>query len=89
MAHVCPVCGYDGLQETAYDKDGNPSYEICACCGFEFGFDDESEGASHKEYRQKWLEDGANWFSHDRKPDSWNLQEQLRRIGAVWPPESN
>ena len=38
--HMCPVCGYIGLNEQPYDDNGCPSYEICSCCGFEFGFDD-------------------------------------------------
>ncbi len=33
---TCPVCGYPSLQEEPFY-----SYEICPCCGVEFGFDDE------------------------------------------------
>lgn len=40
MKYICPVCGFKGLTEPAYDDQGNHSYEICSCCGFQFGFDD-------------------------------------------------
>ena len=38
--YICPVCGYDRLEEPVYDEIGEPSFEICSCCGVEFGFDD-------------------------------------------------
>jgi hypothetical protein len=31
------VCGYDGLDEPAFDDVGAPSYDICDCCGTQFG----------------------------------------------------
>ncbi len=38
---------------------GFPSYEVCPCCGFEFGFDDDpgaaSKSSSFGEYRAEWL----------------------------------
>lgn len=55
---ICPVCGYDKLIEEPYD-DGSPSYEICNCCGFEFGYDDSGEGRSFEIYLKKWIERGA------------------------------
>lgn len=61
--NICPVCGYDKLTEAPYDEDGMPSYEICDCCGFEFGFDDLSEGETYSSYREKWICNGAVWFS--------------------------
>jgi len=80
MEYICPVCGYPKLKEQPYDKDGNPSYVICDCCGFEFGFDDSSKNFSYKEYRKKWIEDGANWFSPSKKPGNWSLTDQLKNI---------
>ena len=38
--NTCPVCGYDGLYEPPYNEKGSGSYEICPCCGFQFGYDD-------------------------------------------------
>ncbi|PRX41429.1 hypothetical protein CLV97_10638 [Planifilum fimeticola] len=81
MSHLCPVCGYDGLEAPPYDAKGNPSHEICSCCGFEFGYDDQSQGDSFSDYRKKWLAEGAKWFDPACKPENWSLKEQLKRIG--------
>lgn len=80
MTHICPVCGYPGLAEPPYNEDGGGSFEICPSCGFEFGFDDQSEGISHDEYRARWLADGAPWFDPEQKPEDWNLQAQLANL---------
>lgn len=80
MTYLCLVCGWDQLSEEPYDRDGNPSYEICPCCGFEFGFDDGSNQVTFAEYRKKWLEKGAPWFDPDARPAHWNLQEQLGNL---------
>ncbi|MCK4543621.1 MAG: hypothetical protein KAU17_15425 [Spirochaetales bacterium] len=78
--YICPVCGYSELDEPPYDDGGNPSYNICDCCGFEFGFDDGSEEMSFEAYRKKWIDEGIKWFSPDKKPSDWNIEEQLRNI---------
>lgn len=77
---TCPVCGFDGLLEPAYDVAGKPSHEICPCCGFEFGFDDLQHGISHEEYRARWIAEGAAWFAPDEQPDDWDLSDQLRNV---------
>lgn len=41
---ICPVCGYDDLDEGPFTEGGYPTYEICPCCGYEFGYDDEATG---------------------------------------------
>lgn len=35
MSYTCPVCDYPDL-----DEEPLFSWEICACCGTEFGYDD-------------------------------------------------
>ena len=79
-AHICPVCGFDGLEDPPFAKGGEPSYEICPCCGFEFGFDEGSTADKYKSYCLKWIKDGAKWFSPDRKPKGWDLDRQLKNI---------
>ena len=76
--NCCPVCGYDGLNEPPYDGDGNPSYEICNCCGYEFGFDKQN----FDEYRLKWLSGGTKWFNPKAQPEYWTPLKQLLRIGV-------
>ena len=75
--HVCPVCGFPGLDEPAYNEYGSASFGICPSCGTEFGYDDS--GASHKELRRRWVESGMPWFSKAAAPPSnWNPVEQLK-----------
>jgi transcription elongation factor Elf1 len=80
MKYFCPVCGYPELNEIPYDDLGNPSYEICSCCGYEFGFDDNSKNINFDTYRKKWINEGAKWFIPEKKPLEWNLEEQLKNV---------
>jgi hypothetical protein len=82
------VCGYPGLDESPYDY-ANPTYEICPCCGIEFGYEDsaptpEEWPARCKELRDKWIKDGANWWAAvagEEPPDGWDPIEQMRKAG--------
>ena len=65
---TCPVCFYGQLEEAPTD------YNICECCGTEFGNDDCD--VSHDELRSKWIENGANWFFGDA-PAGWNPWFQM------------
>jgi len=82
MTYICFVfvCGFDQLTEPPYDEHGYSSFEICSCCGFEFGFDDGSQGISFDEYRKSWLDKGAVWFYPKCKPLNWDLKKQLLNI---------
>ena len=72
----CRVCGFK-LRFSPWGEDNNsPTYEICPCCGAEFGCDDYTP-KSIKAYREKWIKSGAKWFNPDKKPDNWNLEKQL------------
>lgn len=66
---TCPVCFFDGLTEPPQD------YNICECCGTEFGNDDEAR--SHEELRMEWLAAGANWFFGE-PPSGWNPWKQTQ-----------
>lgn len=72
----CPVCGYNLPYEPA-------DYNICLCCGTEFGYDDS--GVSYDELRSRWVEAGAKWWSIDYPaPKDWNATKQLiRQFGVV------
>ncbi len=75
----CLVCGFEGLKESPCDK--NPTYEICACCGFESGFDDRHDNKNkYKTYREKWIGNGAKWFMPELRPKTWQLDKQLNNI---------
>ena len=74
--YICPVCGYDRLEEYP-----DLSYEICPCCGVEYGFDDfDFENLTFDTVRNKWLSEGAKWFMKKEKPKNWDLEEQLKNL---------
>jgi hypothetical protein len=74
--YYCRVCGLKE-SEPPWGEDGKtPSFNICSCCGTEFGYQDCQPSAILKQ-RQKWLDAGAKWFRPDKKPEHWNLEEQL------------
>jgi hypothetical protein len=79
--NICPVCGYDGLLEPAYDEHGCASYEICPCCGTEFGYQDFS--TPHATLRAKWIAEGMRWRSSvDPLPDQWDPVRQLVNVSV-------
>lgn len=58
---ACPVCGFDELTEPPYDVYGCASFDICPCCGTEFGNDDF--GKSHEVLRENWINSGMKWHN--------------------------
>ena len=78
--NFCPVCGYPLGNYNPWGDDGKtPTFDICPCCGVEWGNEDYTT-ESRTEYRNKWLADGAKWFEPQKKPVNWNLEEQLKDI---------
>ncbi|MDR0840584.1 MAG: hypothetical protein LBN26_04260 [Christensenellaceae bacterium] len=79
MGNRCPVCNYDGLSEPAYDGQGYGSYEICPCCGFQFGYDDYPKPQEAiLRWRNEWRQNGYKWFSKVRTPpEGWEPELQL------------
>ncbi len=72
----CRVCGLK-LEEPPWGQDGEtPLFEICPCCGVEFGYED-STPLSAKRYREEWLSKGGVWFRPQDKPEGWNFADQL------------
>jgi hypothetical protein len=61
-----------------------PSWNICSCCGCEFGYEDRQE-SSMLAYRERWLSSGATWFEPKCKPAAWSLEAQLALIPTVIP----
>lgn len=77
--HNCRVCRLY-IDDLPWVEDGNcPTYEICPCCGVEFGNEDYTIEAT-KRYREKWINEGANWFESKEKPGKWNKEEQFKNI---------
>jgi hypothetical protein len=81
--YVCPVCGYEGLEEDPRPPAGGGSFEICPSCGFQFGVSDDDRGFSYEKWRQHWIEEGMIWDKgRSSPPDGWNPVAQLGRIGV-------
>jgi hypothetical protein len=70
--YQCPVCGY-GMEVPP------ENYNICSCCGVEFGYNDV--GRSHRELRDIWISEGAKWWSeYNPPPQGWDPIVQLRKL---------
>ncbi|MFE5321463.1 hypothetical protein ACFQ88_22390 [Paenibacillus sp. NPDC056579] len=83
---VCVVCGYDKLDVPQWNKNGFPTHSICCCCGFQSGFDDDAKDNPEtiEEYRNRWLRNGAIWFSSTvSKPNNWDIKKQLVNIDVI------
>jgi len=84
MNYPCPVCGWPKLEEPARSESGSASFEVCPCCGFEFGFDDDDRGFTYETWRARWIKAGMKWWSQSRPaPARWNATAQLRRAGLA------
>jgi hypothetical protein len=81
MPFTCPVCGFDHLEEAPYSVSGAGLFEICPCCGFQFGVTDDDMGISFHEWREGWIDQGMRWDSQGSKPPpGWNPLEQLGKL---------
>ena len=55
-------------------------YNICPCCGTEFGVDDRK--TSHQALRQAWIKTGMPWFDDiTAPPKAWSASVQLMQAG--------
>ena len=86
-SYLCPVCGFEGLDEPARDAHGLATFGICPSCGTEFGYDDAARShtellAQWTKLRTQWKKKGMPWFSRSKAPPAgWDPAEQLRRLG--------
>jgi hypothetical protein len=78
MNYHCRICGYNNYPDEFWEN-GISLYIICPCCGGESGNEDYTV-ESTKQYREKWLSEGANWFEAKEKPEKWNKEEQFKNI---------
>lgn len=78
--NLCFVCGLDlpGAGENAPwgDSGTDPTFELCPCCGTEFGYQDATLEAAQARRRQ-WGDDGYPWRDHSRLPVDWDSARQL------------
>lgn len=77
--YICTTCGYDQLEEPPREN-GGPSFEICECCGVEFGYQDCTP-ESNNNFRCLWKKSDYQWHVPERKPKNWDINKQLKNIG--------
>jgi hypothetical protein len=79
MKHSCPACCYAALTEAPRSKSGGASYEICPCCGFQSGVDDDDRHITPGQWRKQWIQAGMKWTSKSiSSPPAWNAATQLK-----------
>jgi|GEM_PF-1932010 len=84
MEHICRVCGLDyGPDNLTWWGDGDASFEICSCCGVEFGIQD-THLMGVRPYRLDWLKRDELWFEPSKKPEQWDVFEQMKNIPEKW-----
>lgn len=82
MDYMCPICGYEGLAESAYDLAGCASFEICPFCGNQYGYHDSK--LTHRDLRARWMTGGFKWHSAViSHPEGWNPERQLAEAAFV------
>ena len=72
---------------------GDPAYQICPCCGFEPGNDDDSWSEavrpwSFEQYLREWVRSGGEWLDESLKPERWDLRQQLRDAGIAFETQA-
>lgn len=77
--HECRVCGCYSENFPWGDDGKSPSYQICSCCGVQFGKGDVSL-EEIKMYRTQWINHGCKWLKEDTKGKNWNLTHQITKI---------
>jgi len=83
--NICPICGYNKLEEPPYDERGIGSCEICSCCGFEYGVSDDDKDYTFESYRKEWFEKGCLFSYEKEKPIDWSIEAakmQLRNLDS-------
>ena len=77
--HECRVCGCCS-EDFPWGEDGkSPSYQICPCCGVQFGKEDLTL-ESIKECREEWISKGGEWFTKNEKPEGWDIKTQMKNV---------
>lgn len=77
----CRACGHLA-DEPPWGAEGDaPTYDICECCGVEFGYGDTFLGAI-RGHRSKWLEAGAKWSNPRISTDGLDPATRLLNVPA-------
>lgn len=92
VRYTCPVCGYEGLENAVFiNGEYLNTFEICTCCGFEFGFSEDHDvvhgfitipepflAVAFQLYRKKWIEEGIRLFDSKSIPENKKNKDSLK-----------
>ncbi|MEC1615631.1 hypothetical protein [Bacillus mojavensis] len=90
--YPCLVCGYKGLiEKLLYNGEYQKTFDICPCCGFEFGYSEDHEvklgfiitpdhliEAAFQLYRKQWIEAGIKIFHPQDIPTEFKNGDCLK-----------
>ncbi|RYX85725.1 hypothetical protein EON83_05145 [bacterium] len=79
--NCCRVCGYKYEEDYfPWGTDGKvATFDICFCCGVEFGYQDCLENSITK-FRSAWMAKGCPWRDPKYKPEAWTWEKQKTQI---------
>ncbi|WP_292556379.1 hypothetical protein [Mesorhizobium sp.] len=86
----CRVCGLSQYPDLPWGEDGRqPSFNICDCCGVEFGYGDDGLENCLR-LRRHWVEvERCRWFSPRDRPADWDLPAQIRGIPKAYKSDDD
>jgi hypothetical protein len=76
MGIFCFVCGLRQSSAPWGDDGQSPGFEICPCCGTEFGYEDATDVGVFRA-RSRWRERKYAWLDPRAKPSEWDPESQL------------
>lgn len=84
---ACRVCGRT-YPTPPWGSDGrSPTFEICECCGVEWGYGDATPVAVAR-FRAAWEAAGRPWFCPSARPTDWDAAAQYANIPEAHRPAS-
>ena len=84
MNYICLICGFNKLREAPFDKYSCGSYEICHCCGCEFGYDImHLDNEKLVKLRESWINNGMIFKTKEKIPLDWNANEQIKNLNKI------
>jgi hypothetical protein len=81
--YVCRICGLLQNEATWGEDKKTPSFDICNCCGSEFGYED-CQLSAVRSNRERWMQKGCLWNKPKFKPETWSIEEQLAQIPLAY-----
>ncbi len=85
---ACRICGLYQDEEPWGEDGKTPSFNICDCCGSEFGYED-CTFHSVENARTQWKLKGYPWYNTKYAPIDWSLAVQLTQIPSEYQSKSD